>query len=152
MLELYEVKELGECALVVNNVVIATADPDIPEECTPSQLKTIGRKLAEALSEPLVMRNISSEGWPDTWEWDGVIALLGTVATVTKMIAAREYTLTEPYNGYKAGTHVYDQVYCDYGIANDDTRATGVEHRSVTLDNDGNHTGFTVPAHLLKPC
>jgi hypothetical protein len=77
MIEIYNIKGLRECALVVNDVVVATADPEFSEECTRSQLETMGEKLAEALSEPLVIRHVSSDDWPDNWDWDGVIALLG---------------------------------------------------------------------------
>lgn len=76
MLELYIITNLDECALVLNNVVVATADPEFPEEGTQKRLISMGEKLAEALSEPLVIRNASSENWPDNWGWDEVIALL----------------------------------------------------------------------------
>ena len=50
-----------------------------------------------------------------------------------------------------AGTMVYEFRYTDYGLANDDTRATGVEHVSVTLDAEGKWPSFTVPKSHLEP-
>ena len=50
-----------------------------------------------------------------------------------------------------AGTVVYEFRYTDYGLANDDTRATGVEHVSVTLDAEGKWPSFTVPKSHLEP-
>jgi hypothetical protein len=44
-----------------------------------------------------------------------------------------------------AGTIVYDAVGHDYGLASDDTRATGIEHISVTLNSDGSTPTFTIP-------
>jgi hypothetical protein len=38
--------------------------------------------------------------------------------------------------------------YCrghDYGCANDDSRATGIHHVSVTLKSDGDYPFFTIP-------
>ena len=45
----------------------------------------------------------------------------------------------------KAGDVVYYLRKHDYGLASDDTRATGIEHVSVTLDKDGDYPSFTVP-------
>ena len=50
-----------------------------------------------------------------------------------------------------ADTVVYEFRYTDYGLANDDTRATGVEHVSVTLDAEGKWPSFTVPKSHLEP-
>lgn len=50
----------------------------------------------------------------------------------------------------KAGTLVYDCAGYDYGTANDDTRMTGVVHKSVTLDPGGDYPFFTVPASDLE--
>lgn len=47
--------------------------------------------------------------------------------------------------GHKAGTTVYKLKYSDYGLASDDTRITGIEHTSVTLNEDGGYPSFTVP-------
>jgi hypothetical protein len=49
------------------------------------------------------------------------------------------------------GTIVYSCHGCDYGCANDDTRMTGVEHTSMTLNEDGSYPFFTHPRHMLKP-
>lgn len=51
----------------------------------------------------------------------------------------------------KKGDYVYDQWGCDYGLASDDTRYTGVEHVTVTLNEDGSYPGFTIPRHHLAP-
>ncbi len=60
------------------------------------------------------------------------------------------YTLKYGRFGHKAGTTVYLQMYHDYGLASDDTHATGIKHISVTLNADGGYPGFTVPvAHLV---
>jgi len=48
------------------------------------------------------------------------------------------------------GDVVYPTLMCDYGLANDDTRATGVEHITVTLNEDGSNPGFTIPLHHLE--
>jgi hypothetical protein len=50
----------------------------------------------------------------------------------------------------KAGTTVYDCHGHDYGCANDDTRITGIVHRSVTLDPTGDYPFFTVPERDLE--
>lgn len=50
----------------------------------------------------------------------------------------------------KAGDTVYSLRFPDYGLASDDTRMTGVEHRSVTLDPDGGYPSFTHPAAELE--
>ncbi len=51
----------------------------------------------------------------------------------------------------KAGTVVYDIRGWDYGLASDDTRMTGVQHVSVTLDEDGGYPSFTVREdHIQK--
>ncbi len=50
---------------------------------------------------------------------------------------------------WKAGTIVYDQMGHDYGLASDDTHFTGIEHKSVTLNSDGDYPGFTVPVRDL---
>jgi hypothetical protein len=51
----------------------------------------------------------------------------------------------------KAGMTVYDIKGWDYGLANDDTRAFGAPHKSVTLDPDGGYPSFTVREDLLEP-
>ena len=62
-----------------------------------------------------------------------------------------KYKLHADASGYPAGTIVYDLKYYDYGLANDDTRYTGIEHKSMTLDLNGNYPSFTVPTHNLIP-
>lgn len=50
-----------------------------------------------------------------------------------------------------AGTSVYSAAKYDYGLASEDTRSTGVEHTSVTLDPNGEYPVFTIPvAHLRR--
>jgi hypothetical protein len=51
----------------------------------------------------------------------------------------------------KAGTIVYDCKSHDYGLADDDTRFTGIKHKSVTLDPTGDYPFFTVPVRDLEP-
>ena len=51
---------------------------------------------------------------------------------------------------HKAGTVVYRQRLYDYGLASDDTSYTGIEHISVTLEEDGGYPGFTIPVHQLE--
>lgn len=50
---------------------------------------------------------------------------------------------------HKAGTTVYSSKFHDYGLARDDTRITGVQHVSVTLNADGSYPFFTVPERDL---
>lgn len=50
-----------------------------------------------------------------------------------------------------AGTLVYDICGWDYGLAKDDTRMTGVEHVSVTLNDNGEPPFFTVPRSDIEP-
>lgn len=50
----------------------------------------------------------------------------------------------------KAGTIVYRCAKYDYGLANDDTRLTGIQHTSVTLKPDGDYPCFTVPTADLE--
>lgn len=50
-----------------------------------------------------------------------------------------------------AGTIVYGCAHHDYGLASDDTRATGVPHMSVTLNSDGSYPFFTVPERDAEP-
>ncbi len=57
-------------------------------------------------------------------------------------------SIVEP--SVKAGSIVYRQRGWDYGLASDDTRATGVEHVSVTLNEDGDYPGFTIPLRDLE--
>lgn len=50
----------------------------------------------------------------------------------------------------KVGSVVYSPRMHDYGIANDDTRSTGIQHVSVTLEPDGGYPVFTIPEKDLK--
>jgi hypothetical protein len=50
-----------------------------------------------------------------------------------------------------AGTIVWEASGYDYGLAADDTRATGIEHVSVTLNRSGGSPFFTHPKHDLEP-
>jgi hypothetical protein len=50
----------------------------------------------------------------------------------------------------KAGTVVFRLRGWDYGLANDDTRLTDVEHISVTLSPQGDYPSFTVPMDDLR--
>lgn len=50
----------------------------------------------------------------------------------------------------KEGTVVYDFMFHDYGLASDDSRYTGIEHVSVTMDPEGGYPSFTIPKHKLK--
>lgn len=52
---------------------------------------------------------------------------------------------------WRAGTAVYPFTSYDYGLASDDTRATGLEHVSVTEDPAGGTPAFTVPKCTLRP-
>lgn len=50
------------------------------------------------------------------------------------------------------GDIVYAFMGCDYGLANDDTRATGIEHTTVTRSPTGgwDQPGFTIPINHLE--
>lgn len=61
------------------------------------------------------------------------------------------YRLTKDDGGLRRGAIVYKLRKSDYGCANDDTRRTGVEHVSVTLSNEGDWPGTSVPTHVLEP-
>ena len=50
----------------------------------------------------------------------------------------------------KQGDIVYGLNKYDYGLASDDTRATGFKHISVTLDPTGDYPSFTIPVHNLE--
>ena len=61
------------------------------------------------------------------------------------------YSLKFDRFGHKAGTVVYDPVVYDYGLASDDSRYTGIEHITVTLDPAGDYPVFTVARHDVEP-
>jgi hypothetical protein len=50
---------------------------------------------------------------------------------------------------FKAGEKVYRLMYADYGVANDDSRMTGVEHWSMTYSETGNYPSNTIPKRFL---
>lgn len=50
----------------------------------------------------------------------------------------------------EVGDIVYDSAKHDYGLANDDTRITGIEHVSVTFKEDGDYPFFTIPRADLE--
>lgn len=62
----------------------------------------------------------------------------------------KKFRLLEDRFGNRAGTVVYDFMMHDYGLSNDDARATGEEHTSVTLDEKGGYPSFTVPMRILE--
>jgi hypothetical protein len=53
-------------------------------------------------------------------------------------------------HGAKVGDTVYPVKGYDYGLARDDTYATGEEYISVTLDQNGDYPYFTVPVRLIE--
>lgn len=59
------------------------------------------------------------------------------------------YTLRHERFEHPAGTVVYRQSGYDYGLSNDDSRVTGIEHVTMTLNSDGGYPGFTVPVHAI---
>lgn len=48
------------------------------------------------------------------------------------------------------GAVVFDQWQYDYCLADDDTRATGIEHRTVTFNSNGDSPGFTIAESALR--
>lgn len=50
----------------------------------------------------------------------------------------------------EVGDVVYNSAKYDYGLANDDTRITGIEHVSVTFKEDGDYPFFTIPRQDLE--
>ena len=61
----------------------------------------------------------------------------------------KKYKLKKDRFEHSAGTVVYEQIKHDYGLSSDDTRHTGVQHITVTLKENGDYPGFTVPVHEL---
>ena len=49
-----------------------------------------------------------------------------------------------------AGDTVFACTKPDYGTANDESRFTGIEHRSVTKDPDGDYPFFTMSVFDLR--
>lgn len=50
----------------------------------------------------------------------------------------------------KQGDIVYPLKGWDYGLANDDTRHTDIEHISVTYKEDGDYPSVTIPKSALE--
>lgn len=48
------------------------------------------------------------------------------------------------------GEIVHEVAKYDYGLANDDSRTTGIEHISVSKHGDGDYPYFTIPKKDLK--
>lgn len=66
----------------------------------------------------------------------------------------KEYVLTEDHSlgdtTYNRGLTIYRAEKYDYGLASDDTRMTGIEHWSMTLDPAGGYPTFTVPVNKMR--
>ena len=62
----------------------------------------------------------------------------------------KKYRLKEDNLGHNVGTVVYEFCGHDYGLARDDTEATGIPHVSVSLKEDGGHPTITAPVHILE--
>lgn len=60
------------------------------------------------------------------------------------------YELITERFGHGAGTVCYESSTYDYGMAREDTYATGEDHISVSLRPDGCYPFFTVPLSQLK--
>lgn len=50
-----------------------------------------------------------------------------------------------------AGSVIYRYAGCDYGCSSDDARMTGVEHKAMTLSEDGDGPFFTMPVTDMAP-
>ena len=48
------------------------------------------------------------------------------------------------------GDVVFDCTMFDYGLSSDDTRMLGIEHISVTYNEDGSYPFFTIPVKDLR--
>ena len=59
------------------------------------------------------------------------------------------YKLKNSRFEHQQGTIVYEYREYDYGLSEDDCRATGFAHKSVTLNANGDGKFFTVPNHEL---
>src|SRR5262249_52283497 len=69
------------------------------------------------------------------------------------IVASKKFRIKESGTNsrdYPAGTICYDLMGHDYGLASDDTRITGMQHVSVTLDPTGDYPSFTVVASSLE--
>lgn len=70
------------------------------------------------------------------------------MATPTKYEVQRDRKIGDELFA-EAGDFVYAFWGCDYGLANDDSRMTGIEHTSVTKNADGSFPAFTIPVRDL---
>lgn len=61
-----------------------------------------------------------------------------------------KFRVTRDTHFFKKDTIVYSPRGPDYGLAGDDTRMTGIEHVSVTLNSDGDYPTSTVPRDALE--
>ena len=61
------------------------------------------------------------------------------------------FRVTKDSGELKAGAIVYAPMGWDYGLASDDTRATGVPHVSVSLKPNGDYPTRTIPSAYLQP-
>lgn len=61
------------------------------------------------------------------------------------------FTLNQAHAGNPAGTRVTKLAKYDYGLSSDDSRAFGIQHVSVTLNENGDYPSFTVPVSKLTP-
>jgi hypothetical protein len=64
---------------------------------------------------------------------------------------ATSYRLKNARFEHPAGTICYPATGYDYGLCRDDEAATGIPHRSVTLDPAGGNPFFTCPIVDLEP-
>jgi hypothetical protein len=61
------------------------------------------------------------------------------------------FRVTTDSGDIKAGTIVYSPMGWDYGLASDDTRATGEPHVSISLQASGAYPTKTIPSAYLIP-
>lgn len=61
-----------------------------------------------------------------------------------------KYMVEQSYGIFAAGDVVYDLVKYDYGLARDDTEATGEPHKSVTFSPNGDYPSHTIPEEYLQ--
>jgi len=77
-----------------------------------------------------------------------IVTAPGMEPVVTKKVPS--YILRSDRGEHHAGTIVYPCNMPDYGCAGDDSRTSGDEHISVTLDKNGGYPFFTVPYNDLE--
>ncbi len=64
---------------------------------------------------------------------------------------SKSYRLKADRFDVPAGTICFEARGHDYGCSSDDTRFSGIQHISVTLDPEGGYPFFTVPVRDLEP-